>query len=191
MFKHQCVTLIMLVLGAFAGAGASAQSFTADLTSGEPIGISQITVVMEGELIARRSSHIGWRRGDMPVHPVDAERLIDELDEDLTKAFDNRGLIDPAANAVLTVTITNVKPTNPGFTRNGASMGISPNGSAALGGATLEGQIVGGDGAVLARFSYESYDRFLDETLARGGWTRAHRTFRSFARRTADAVAAG
>lgn len=184
-----CIIAITLVVSATWPAWA--KPIEAELFIDTPINVTEITVTMNEELVGRRTSSWAARhRGEFMVHPVEAERLAAKLHDDLTKAFAQTAHTDSAdiTPATLAVTITQIKPTNPGFTRNGSAAGISPHGSVALGGATIEAQLVGPDDRVLGTLSYHAYDRFLDETLAQGPWSRARRTFRTFANRAADAV---
>lgn len=178
---------VALAGGLVAITGAAAKPFDAQLLTDQPIVIGDISVSLDEDLVGRQSSSFP-RSGERLVHPADAESLTAALTEDLTNAFSREGLLSSDAQTTLVVEITAVRPSNPGFTRNGASAGVSASGSLARGGAALEGRITDADGAVLATFSYERYEQRLDAFSPRGAWSRANTTFRTFADRSADAI---
>lgn len=181
-----CVAIATLTLPA-----AAARPFQADIVADSLPAITDVSVTVNEEIVSTRPNRSRSSGAVQPVHPTDAEYLAEDLQEELVEALTKQGAYAGSGGdgGVLNVRIMRVTPSNPGFTRIGQLQGISATYSVGRGGASVEADLVGPGGEILATFAYEDYEEFLDEFSPRGAWTRAERTFSRFADRVAKSVA--
>ena len=134
---------------------------------------TEITVTFSPEFTEKLAEDYGTSEGDY---------LIEEVTEDVTKAFAEAG-VDPAR---VTITIVDAKPNKPTMEQLRDEPGLDYFRSVSIGGATFEGIAYSDTGEVLATVEYDWYENDIRNVAPSGTWTDASRASSRFAKRFAE-----
>lgn len=134
---------------------------------------TEVAVTYSDDFAEELSDNYGEREG---------ESLIEEIVEDLDRAFSKAG-VDPAR---VDVTIVDAKPNRPTFEQMSARPGLDGFRSISLGGMELVGTAYDADGNVLATQEYGWFENNLRNVVGSGVWTDANRASNRFAKKMAE-----
>jgi hypothetical protein len=110
----------------------------------------------------------------------DVTRLADDLRAEVEGALERSGAYPDAR---VELVLVDAKPNRPTFKQLGDTPGLSMT-SFGIGGATIEGRIVGADGSQTP-LAYRWYESDITQTIGDWTWSDATWTFDRFARRLA------
>lgn len=120
----------------------------------------------------------------------DLNRLVADLEKWTEQDLEKRGIdVDEEAQAVLKITLVDVRPNRPTFNQLSRQPGLSFQ-SFALGGAEFEGELFTAEGASLGQVSYSFYETFFDQFQRNThAWYDARRSMRRFSKRLSKDLA--
>lgn len=130
-----------------------------------------VSVAIGPELQAKAEKTYGVR---------DVHRLADDLRAEVEHALARSGMHQDAR---VELVLADAKPNRPTFKQMSDKIGLSYQ-SFGIGGAAIEGRIVGADGSVTP-VAYDWYESDIEQVVGYWTWTDAERTFDRFARRLA------
>lgn len=131
---------------------------------------ARVTVTVGPEL-SEKVEELGQR---------DIDRLTADLQRVVERELAARGALQ---GAEVQLVLTDVKPNRPTFTQVGDRPGLDPIRSISIGGAAIEGQVVGPEGA--RPLEYDWYSTSIQDVRGVTTWFDANRTFDRFARQLA------
>ena len=160
---------LCLALLACLGLSAAAQA--------SPVHIHSVET---SEALAEKTEEYGER---------DIERLLTRLTETITERLERDGhVVAESADAVqVAVTLENAWPNRPTREQMSENPSLSFR-SVSLGGASVRALLTDADGNEISQISYSWRTRTIDDSVGRGTWSDAHRTFDRFARNLAEEV---
>jgi len=120
----------------------------------------------------------------------DLNRLLANLEKWTEQGLEKRGVdVDEEAQAVLKLTLVDVRPNRPTFNQLSRQPALSFQ-SFALGGAEFEGELIASDGTSLGEVSYSFYETFFDQFQQNTNtWYDANRSIQRFAKRMSKDLA--
>jgi len=188
---------LAVTTSAFAKSRGLETTITAPLTT--PIKVE----VIIGEDLAHRAENLPKKRRDRGQSTRrlnagfanngfygtrDVNRLAERLQSKVEHRFTKKGIeLDDNAPTTLRLVITDAKPNRPTFEQLSREVSLSLF-SIALGGAEINGELIGADGQSLGAISYEFFEHDLRFSSKAGVWTDAYRAFDRFARRAAKSL---
>ncbi len=127
-------------------------------------------------------------RGNGHYGQKELDDLMGRLSERLTKDLSSNGVrVSDTAPYTLLVTIDDARPNRPTTRQLSKSVNLSFS-SRALGGATVEGQLVDASGNTLGAAEYGWYERNLGDSIGLRTWEDAERALNLFSLRLAKSI---
>lgn len=137
----------------------------------------RVDEVRAGEALSENAGEYGQQ---------DVDHLLDTLHDAVMLELQERGLLVQGESArAIDLVLVDASPNRPTFRQLARNPGLSMQ-SFSRGGAHIEAQIHGADGAIADRFEYDWYTRDIEDAYYRGVWTDADRAIGRFADRLAD-----
>jgi hypothetical protein len=142
-----------------------------------PVQLDPVTI---GDDLANKVEDYGQR---------DVDALITELTETLVERLERDGhtLVEDGAAVRIEVTLEDAWPNRPTREQMRDQMGLSYD-SVSLGGASLSAVLYNGDGDVVGEIDYRWRTHDIRESVGRGTWADADRSFIRFSRQVVEAL---
>ncbi|WP_019961180.1 DUF3313 family protein [Woodsholea maritima] len=158
-------------------APASAQRFE-DEYKGQAHGPVTLGHVEVGQELAEKAEDYGQREID---------RLVSEVEDDLTQHLSHANLFDAQSGWVLNVVLEDATPNRPTMEQLSATPGLSAQ-SFSLGGAELRAELIDPEGQVVAQYRYSWQSRDITDAQTATTWSDARRTISRFADQVAESL---